>query len=476
MNKKLLLKLIIIGIYLFISIFYFYDEHFPSNTKPLYSYGNIPFMATSISFGIIISATLYNIALFFYLKSQEYLLYALAQLASLFFLINLDSLFISPFDDIFGLKSFMLFDFSNLLMITFSLLFLKSFFKNYHLNQVDKLIQAILYLVFIDLIILIIFSHILIFKFLPTFIPILLILSEALKENKNKDLPFKLVVLGWLSVIVVVLSEYLGILHFFNIYFPFFHLAIALESILLSLAIAYKFKLLSEEKEEQQMLLFQQSRLASVGTMISSIAHQWRQPLNVLSFGLMNIKKYSNDEKSLHIIRKLNEQIQYMSQTIEDFRNFYNPSKVRKEFDIYETCQESVRISNTILEQNNIQINIVKKNNFTLIGFQNELEQVLVTLISNAKDAFIQNKIENAYIVIKINQSNISILDNAGGIEAQTIKKIFTPYFSTKKESDGIGLYISKLIIEKEFKGKISVHCFNKKTLFTLKFKESKSK
>ena len=472
MDRIVSFKIFLIAIYLFVSIRYFYDEHFPTTTKALYHYGYLPFMVATMSFGIILSASIYNLALYLYLKHREYLYYTLAQLSTLFFLINLDSLHISPFDTLFGLKSWMLFDFSQLLMLLFSILFLERFFKRYQIENLTRIIRIILALIAVDSLFLLFFSHILIFKFIPIFIPVLFILSEIYRKIKIKDTPFYFILIGWSFVLLTVTLEYIGVLNYFGIAFPFFHIAISLESIALSLAIAYKFKLLEKERHTQQALLLQQSRLASMGEMVSSIAHQWRQPLNIISFGLMNIKKYSiGQEKVLRNIERLNRQLQYMSTTIEDFRNFYNPSKIKNHFDVHEAVIHSHTIAKTFLVEEDIELVINVKQTFKLFGNQNELEQVILSLVSNAKDAFKSRQIkEERFIHITIDNPKITIKDNAGGIEEKHLRQIFQPYFSTKKNSDGIGLHIAKLIVEKEMKGILSVSSQEGSTKFVLDF------
>ena len=475
MNKIFIFKIFLVAVYLFIALFYLYDEHFPLYTGTLYYYEHIPFMVATISFGIIISATVYNTALYLYLQKIQYLYYALAQLSALFFLINIDALFIAPFDTIFPFQSIMLLDFSQMLMLVFSLLFLRDFFRNYKIKNIDTIMTFIFYLITIDFILLLLFSHAVIFKFIPQFIPILFVLTEAIQHVKKRDIAFNLIIIGWGIVLITVIAEYAGLLKILGFAFPFFHIAIALESIILSLAIAYKFKLLEEERQEQQALLLQQSRLASMGEMVSSIAHQWRQPLNAISFGLMNIKKRSKgEERNLVIIEKLNQQLQYMSSTIEDFRNFYNPSKVKSNFSVHKSCQTCHSIAQNTLESQNIKLTIENKEDFMLFGQKNELEQVILSLINNAKDAFEVRKIDEPIIHIIIENPTIKVIDNAGGIEKKYIEKIFTPYFSTKKDSDGIGLHISKLIIEKEMGAKLFVVSHNAQTTFTLDFQHSK--
>jgi len=471
MNRPLIIKSMLIALYFLVALFFFYDEHFMVNTKTLHHFSNIPFMFATISFGVIISATIYNFSLYIYLKNRQYLYYSLAQLSSLLFLINLDSLFIAPFDEIFGLKSIRFFDMSQLFMLIFSLLFLESFFKNYEGVVLEKIVKVIIVFALFDVLFTIIFAHAFFIKVVPIFIPIFLVLSEAIASVKHRDLPFYLIIMAWSIVVLVSLLEYFGLLKLLGITFPFLHLAIALESILLSLAIAYKFRLLENEKAEQKTLLFQQSRLASMGEMVSAIVHQWRQPLNTISFGLMNIKRNSaGQEKNLRTIKKLNEQVQYMSDTIEGFRNFYNPSRIKEKFSVHQAIQNSYLVASVVLKKSNITFSIELKEDFTLYGHQNEIEQVILNLINNAKDELIHSTIEEPTIVIVITKGVIMVQDNGKGVKKEHKDKIFAPYFSTKENSDGIGLYLSKMIIEKEFMGEIFVENIEGKNSFCLKF------
>lgn len=471
MNKTLLVKLALIVIYSSISIIYFYDEHFPVYSGTQYEYGTVFIMIVAMSFGIIISAVIYNTSIYFYLKQPQYLYYALAQLSTLFFLITLDSLYIFPFNEVFQLSSPFLFDLAQLLMLFFSFLFLKSFFQNYHIKGLNFLFKILFPILYLDFILLLLFSQAFISKIIPLFITILLILSEIYHHVGKTDKAFNLILIGWGIVLITVILGYFGILALWDKDFPFFHIAIAIESIFLSLALAYKFKIITDEKEEQQFMLFQQSRLASMGTMISTIAHQWRQPLNVLSLGLMNIKKRSKgEEKNLKTIAELKEQLQYMSETIEDFKNFYKPSKIKEYFSIEDTCQKACKVAFSSLEQHNIDVEVSIKEDFKIYGKQNELEQVILSLINNSKDAFLENNIKTKRILIAIDSSTLSIKDNAGGIEKQHLEKIFDPYFSTKEKGEGIGLHISKLIVEKELQGKLHVQSLKNTTTFSLIF------
>ncbi len=457
MDRALKIKLFFIFA-LFITALFFHKEILNAPLYVEYHYDNLRVMISSICFGVIFSTAIYNLALSRYLKSLVHLYYALAQLATLLFLINLDSLNISPFDEIFGIKNSLFFDISQIAMLVFSLLFIREFIASYSEKKLDRLINIIIYIALADLLITLIFSKSIITKLIPIFIPIWLVLSEAWRKSKNKDLPFYYLILGWSIVILIVALEYLGAIKYFGVAFPFLHIALAMDSVILSLAISYKFKLLDDERARVQNLLLQQSRLASMGEMISIIAHQWRQPLNFLSFSLMGIKKRCDDEKVLELIENSDTQLQHMSKTIDHFREFYSPSKSKGYFDAKEAILRAIEISMK-------DVKLCEKEPMQLYGNQNEFEQVILNIIKNSFDIK-----KDALVQICIDRAVISIKDDCGGIKEQNLQKIFEPYFSTKNSSDGIGLYIAKMIIEQEMKGVLEVKNKENGVEFTIQF------
>ncbi len=458
MDNTAKIKLIAIALYAIFAFLFFYDDHFVQNSTILHHYDHIPFMVALLSLGIIFSAGVYNLAFYFYIRNRQYLYYALAQLFILLTLISIESLLIAPFNEIYNFKNYWLLDVSQTLMLIFSMLFIQAFFSTYKIQKLNNLIQSIIYLALFDILLSIIFSHTIITKFVPAFVWVWFILSEAFRHTQTKDVPFYFVFVGWHIVIVIILLEYTQIINPTQVDFPFLHIAFALESMLLSFALSYKFRLIEDEQKVQQTLLLQQSRLASMGEMISIIAHQWRQPLNFLAFSFMHIKKNcKNDEEAILTIKEANEQLQYMSQTIENFRNFYNPSKKREAFDIEKSCATTLQIISPTLQPAKIKIEMKIEKNFSFYANSNEFQQVILNIVNNARDVLIERKIENPQITITINQPTITITDNAKGIGKEHIDKIFEPYFSTKQNSDGIGLYIAKTIIEKEMGGKLDV-------------------
>jgi signal transduction histidine kinase len=472
MDKLLKIKIFSILAFGLTMILFFHDKHFITHTGTMHTFNNIALISATMAMGVIISASIYNLSFYVYIRNRQYLYYGLAQLSTLFFLINLDSIYISPFDEIFGLHSPRLFHLSRAFVLLFSLLFIKEFLKIYHVTQLNKLIKVIIYLTLGDILFTLIFSYAVLTNFIPIFMPIWLILSEASRVIKEKDMPFYFLLTGWYISIFVAVIEHLGLIALIGTPFPFLHITFAIESIFLSLAISYKFKLLEEKQRVQQSLLLQQSRLASMGEMISIIAHQWKQPLNFLSMVNMNLKRmHTEDKNSTMLIIESNKQIEYMSNTIDSFRDFYNPSKQKEYFSVESALNNVLSIVASALQSAKISITTEIQNDFNLYGNKNEFEQVLLNLINNAKDALIERKIQNPQIEIYINNQELHIKDNAEGIAKEHQESIFDPYFSTKQNSDGIGLYISKMIIEQELEGKLTLKSDKQGSDFHIDFK-----
>jgi two-component system, NtrC family, C4-dicarboxylate transport sensor histidine kinase DctB len=234
-----------------------------------------------------------------------------------------------------------------------------------------------------------------------------------------------------------------------------------------------------EKNREKEQLLVQKSKFIALGEMISNIAHQWRQPLSELSSILMYIKfKYSIkslDEKTLEQkLQEADKVLEFMSHTIDDFRNFFMPKKEKEEFYIYAVVDIVINIVSSTLKNFNIKLKIDIDKNIVLNTYLNEYEQVLLNIINNAKDILIEKKIKNPFIEIKAYEEEDTIIltieDNGGGVLVEPKGKIFEPYFTTKEDSNGtgIGLYMSKIIVDKSMKGKLRVRNTNEGAKFVI--------
>ena len=237
-------------------------------------------------------------------------------------------------------------------------------------------------------------------------------------------------------------------------------------------------KAIKEEKKKDRAM-FHQSRLARMGTMLSMIAHQWRQPLSEVSGILMELEtanKFNKvDSKMIqNSVIDSNKQISFMSNTIDDFRNFFKPDKQKVDFYIDDACNEAVTLVNASIKNYNIKLEKNVKDNCLIRGYKREFAQVLLNLISNAKDALIQREIQNPKIHINLEKKNdkvvITVEDNAGGIKKDYISNIFDPYFTTKEslKGSGLGLYMSKMIIEKNMNGELKFENIKQGALFSI--------
>lgn len=226
-------------------------------------------------------------------------------------------------------------------------------------------------------------------------------------------------------------------------------------------------------------LMFQQAKMASMGEMLGNISHQWRQPLMEISSLFLPIEAKINmnlpiDNQELQeSISKLNEITKYMSNTIDDFRNFFLKDKEKIHFELLEQINSTVNIISGSLKVHDIKLDIIIQKNPTMLGYKNEYSQVLINIINNARDVLVQRKIKNPQIKIIISEmhGNIvtSVQDNAGGINVKPIEQIFEPFFTNEKSNgSGIGLFMSKLIIENNMDGNLKVENKNDGALFTI--------
>lgn len=243
------------------------------------------------------------------------------------------------------------------------------------------------------------------------------------------------------------------------------------------------------ERVQQKQFLIQQSKLAEMGDMVAAIAHQWNEPLIELSAQVQDIQTsyLLNELKDVDVKDFVNDsmiQIKYMSRTLNDFRNFLKPSTKKKLFSISKALNEINEIIGKQIFYSNINMtfNYKNKNEELLIyGYENEFKQVLLNLINNAKNKIMENNISHnkkGNIELNIqrdkNYNIIEILDDGGEIEDKIINSIFEPYFTTKEDGTGIGLYMAKVIVEDKMRGSITVKNDHGNVVFTIKLPHKK--
>ena len=232
--------------------------------------------------------------------------------------------------------------------------------------------------------------------------------------------------------------------------------------------------------KNKDLQLQQQAKLVSMGEMIENIMHQWRQPLNNINSTIMQIDNiiYQNKIDSTLFDKELLEIeniTQYMSQTIDDFRDFYKKDKKKSTFTIEELINNTIKIVGGSIVNNNITLDYTDIIDKKLFTYKNELQQVLLVILNNAKDILISKNIKNRKINISTRCDNnntiyIEVCDNAGGIEEKLLDRVFEPYFTTKRKTQGtgLGLYIAKTIIEDSMDGFLKVKNNNHGACFTI--------
>ena len=224
---------------------------------------------------------------------------------------------------------------------------------------------------------------------------------------------------------------------------------------------------LKQVDREREQTLMQQSRLAAMGEMLANISHQWRQPLNVLGLILQNLQMtYAREmltreslDKSVSRAREL---IAHMSQTIDDFRTYLSPEKAKTSFDVVAVVEKAIAILGETLQ--GVRLELEKPESpVTVEGYRNEYAQALINILMNARDALVERKVAEARVLVRVERvgtrSVVTIADNAGGIAKEIIGKVFDPYFTTKgpDKGTGIGLFMSKTMIERNMNGSLTV-------------------
>lgn len=236
----------------------------------------------------------------------------------------------------------------------------------------------------------------------------------------------------------------------------------------LNLSLEHRVEEEVEKNREKDRIMFQQGRHAAMGEMIGNIAHQWRQPLSSISLLIQDMQEAyevgeMNDDYMKDSVGKCTATIAHMSDTIDNFRYFFNPQKEKTDFDVDIEIKRCLSLLDAGLENNHIAVSTDFKCNKNVYGVPGEYSQVLVNILNNAKDILLDRKVPSPYISVKSyvkgNRAIVEVCDNGGGINADIIDRVFEPYFTTKENQNGtgIGLYFSKMIIDGNMKGLLTV-------------------
>ena len=438
---------------------------FRFNVVSKFEYENIlPFegILYGLAYGIIFSAFIYYLVIFFSTKRICFLYYSIMQFFVLLSLIGFTYFSFKPYPPEFEQA---LIDVFETMAFIFTFLFAKEILNTKKVMPIiNHLLNIFIFINILDILGIFVYKYSMLYEdtffFINFILPTIAGIIAVLKGNKYAVF----YTLGWFVLFSFVYAYEYDLIPLSGIYT--IHIAAPLESLIFSFALGYMLRDLVNRQNEQEKMIIHKSKLASVGEMINNIAHQWRQPLMHLGYINMNLEMSSENnefEKEFFIkkIKESNSQIKFMSKTIDDFKDFYKIQKEKEDFKISNACNLAVNIISPTLKKKKIELNIDIKKDHIIKGYENEYAQVILNFLSNSVDVLLERKTQNPRINIEIyfvsNKVITKVYDNAGGIKQEYLSEVFNPYFTTKKRGSGIGLYMSQLIIQTHFDGNISV-------------------
>lgn len=477
------------------------------NSKSLIQSQYTPIIIAGIYYGLFIIIVLYNGVIFLYTRDRNYLFYLLFVNSFVFWQLSLDGIGVAYLWGGFP----WLVEHASILgtsIVSFAaILFTRNFLQtSQYIPRMDVLLKYFMYFCFALALAAFIAPYHTVVKIdglLSIFGPIVLLISGLLVLKQGYR-PARYYVIGWFVFLVGCI---LFALNKFNLIGGFYlmnhaqQIGSAVEMLMLSWALGDRIKLIQDEylqkanelnltlqkrieigllkERHKDKMLMQQSRFAALGEMIEQIAHQWRQPLNTLALINQNLyfkyKLQKFDAKSFdEAHEQIDNNLQYMSQTIDDFRNFYNTNTKEETYELKEAIDTALSLSDSTIKYAKIKVTIQDAPDYYVHNRKNEFIQVCMNLLKNAHDALIEKRKEDREVNFGIdchdNKIYLSVEDNAGGIDESIINKIFNPYFTTKTKDNGsgIGLYMSKSIIEEHLDGTIHVENTPKGARFTL--------
>lgn len=434
-------------------------------------------------FGVLLSMAMYSFFMYFSIKEKGYLYLGIYQAWVIIATTDIWQYFFILLEDFPDLSYLLLKSLLTYSMTFFSIIFTKVFLNTKNTMPAFNMFLNVLIVVLIPL-------HI-----YPSainygsFLYVSYVIAGLYSFKQGNKAAF-FYTLGFFGFALYSTLISLSRLYGWNFYFELLYarqIFTSIESFALTMALYLQIKSIIKEKEKaqaetikQEKMLLEQSRFASMGEMLASIAHQWRQPLNHLNM-INNNLRLANRHKKLdtkYLESKIDEsdkQLQYMSSTIEDFSNFFSHHGVREKFSLNDVCEYAIELVDSRLKKHKISTSLKCPEICLLVNCKNEVVQILTIILNNAIDALMFNNIEDRKIDIFINCSKITISDNAGGIPEDILHKIFDPYFSTKhkKFGTGLGLYTATIVMRDIIKGKLSAKNGTNGAIFTLSFPNS---
>jgi len=428
---------------------------------------------SNIIIAILISLAAYNLMFYFFNRRKEFLYYSIYLINASLGLMYMYGTIFNNFH-LYGKLTYY-FNITMILVPLFLVLFLKTTFDINKLNStlnkffttvIGIAIITIFIALFVDLILAVEIGKI---NFIYSFVVVIYFSFFLFKIEHHMK---KVFLIAYFTYVIGMLISILAISGVIPINFFTFHasgIALVFEAILFSYMINNHIRNLELEIIKQKEIIVSKNKKAQLGEMINAITHQWKQPISAISsvstlleFKLLNKKELTSDELK-EKVAQINKNIVFLDETIDDFKDFFNPNKTLKEHDIKKIIDRAISLSQDDTLIKGIIIDTDIKYSKKIFVYKNELLHIILNIIQNSKEAF--KRSDEDIKLIKIlgyeieDKVYIDIIDNAGGISQDTLPHIFNEYYTTKqhKSGSGLGLYLSKFILEDHLKGTIEV-------------------
>ncbi|MEA1892260.1 MAG: sensor histidine kinase [Campylobacterota bacterium] len=431
---------------------------------------NKPFYSIVI-ISIMFTLAFYNATLYFFNKRKEFLIYALYMLTPAIGLLYKYGIIFDTFN-LYGENTYWL-NLTAILMPAFFIIFLKQVLNlNKMHKKINSILNSIILLVAIDIVLAIVIDltfAIEVFKivFFYSFIVMIYLGFYLFKIKHPLAQIFALAYLFYMSGMIITILAMSGAIELSFLTFHSGGIGLIIEGLLFSYLMHYNVKILEQKVHDQREVIIAKNKKAQLGEMIGAITHQWKQPLNritsitsILEFKIDSKNNISTDELK-EKISQINSNTLFLGNTIDDFKDFFNPNINTEICDIAEIIQRAISLSNddTMTKEISIKTDLNFDKNIRIN--KNELLHILLNIIQNSKEAF--KNVDGDIKIIKIigyckdNKIYIDIIDNAGGIKEETLPFIFNEHYTTKgkKSGSGLGLYLTKIILENHLQGSI---------------------
>lgn len=434
---------------------------------------NYNFSLYSFTSGIFVFVLIFNLFLFFGLKDKLYLYYIL-HIVGLFISITI----------ILGYIQIPKIHYLVLLALELQLIGLILFSDKFLDMQKDKSLRNKIYKILyfnVSVAILSIFYrplHELIFISALFIFFILFYAGVKSLLNGSKFAKYYLIATG-VSIILSISFTFMhkGIIDYNFFTFNLLQFALIWDVLFITLAIVYKIDLLQKENLKQEKILKLRARQDTIGSMMGNIAHQWRSPLNEVASMVASLKAqliYSEIKKDeiVNYLVRISKSLKYLSNTVDTFQNLFSKENKKIDFNLSNLIIETYALSEDSIIKNNIKVDMSIEKNIFIQGEPNAIAQIILALIQNAKEAILEKNIKDGLIKIELKKENslieIKIADNGKEIKDIDLENIFEPFFTTKKKGTGLGLFLVKSIIEKNYNGEISLNIKNNFKVFKI--------